>query len=85
MKRHAACLAHAGAGEFDFILNQIRVDHPGKTAVFAVVVPYLTPVGLWSDQHRTVRHICVVQHNAYGQNVVVGVRVESPILVPFNR
>ena len=37
-----------------------------------------------NDHQRTVLHLHVVQHHADGGEVVVGVRVERPILVPFH-
>jgi hypothetical protein len=36
-------------------------------------------------EHRPVLHIDIVEHDADRRETVVGVRVEGPILVPFDR
>ncbi len=49
------------------------------------MVPDRPLVAARDDQHRPVLHVDIVEHDADGGEVVVGVRVECPVLVPFHR
>ena len=35
--------------------------------------------------HRTVLDVAIVEHDADRREIVVGVRIEGPVLVPFDR
>ena len=37
------------------------------------------------DQHRSVAEVAIVQQYADGEYVVIGVRIERPVLMPFHR
>jgi hypothetical protein len=81
-----AGFAHAGHGTLDLVLNLIGIDQAGKAAIFAVVIPHPVPdMRAGRDQHRAVFEVAVVQQDANREDVVIGVRVERPILVPFHR
>ena len=59
------------------------IDGAAERAV-AVVIVYRTPVGARQHQQRTVVGIHVVEQDADGQHVLVGVRIERPVLVPLH-
>ena len=85
VERHAAGAAHAGHRALDFAPDEVGVDQAGEAAVLAVMVP-TSPVcvpGVTSigPLDRSV----VVEQHADGEDVVIGVRVERPVLVPFHR
>jgi len=85
VERHAAGAAGAGDCAGDFGADRVPRDHAAEAAVLAVVVAHRTGVRAGRDQHRAVFQVGVVQHHADRQDVVIGVRVECPILVPFYR
>ena len=85
VKRHAAGLAHAGHRAFDFVLDGIGIDQAGEAAVFAVMTPDLAVMGARRDQHRPVGEVAIVEQHADGKHVVIGVRIERPVLMPLDR
>ena len=85
MERHAAGAPHARHCTFDLALNGLRINEPGKAAVLAVMVPDLAGMRAGRDQHRAVGKVGIVEQHADRKNVVIGVRIKRPVLMPFNR
>lgn len=61
----------------------LQVDGATKDAPLVVVVNG-SPVASRDNQQRAAVHIHVVDENADGDDVVVGVRMERPILMPLD-
>jgi hypothetical protein len=62
-----------------------RLHGAAEPAVRAVVVEGGAAVAARQHHHRTVLVGGIVEQHAHGQQVVVGVRIEGPVLVPFDR
>ena len=48
-----------------------------------MVIEDLAAMRARNDQERTILLTAVIEQNADGKNVVIGVRIEGPVLVPF--
>jgi len=68
----------------DIQAGQLRVERTAEIAV-GVVVVHRSLVRAWQDHQRPVGLVAVVEQDAGGEDVVVRVGVESPVLVPFDR
>ena len=63
----------------------VRGIHRAAEDAVGVVVVDRTAMAAGHDHQRAVRHLHVVEHHADRGEVVVGVRIERPVLVPFHR
>ena len=63
----------------------LRVHRAAEPSVRAVMVVDRPLVAARHDHHRAVLHVDIVEHDADRGEILVGVRVERPILVPFDR
>jgi hypothetical protein len=59
--------------------------HGADEVAVGVVIVHRPLVRAGHDQQRPVLHVAIVEIDAGGEHVVVGVRIERPVLVPFHR
>jgi hypothetical protein len=84
VERHAAGFSHARHRVFDLVLDQIGIDQAGEVAASPwlqtsrLCVPGVTSIG-------PLEKIAMIQQHPDGENVVIGVRIERPVLMPFHR
>ena len=67
------------------ILDQVGIDQAGEVAVVAVMVPHLAGMRTRRHQHRPVLKIAIVEQHADREHIVIGVRIECPVLMPLDR
>ena len=85
MHGHAAGLARERHRLLQMKIGIVRIDGAAEHAILVVVAE---DGPLWepgNDLQRTVGEIHVLQHQAAGEDVVVGVGIEGPVLVPLHR
>ena len=77
--------AHAGHRTFDLVLDDVGIDQAREAAVFAMMIPDLAGMRARRHQHRSVGEVAIVQQHADREHVVIGVRIERPVLMPLHR
>src|SRR5215467_3304767 len=63
----------------------LRVDRAAESPVAPVMVVDGALMAAGYHHHRSVLAVTIVEHDADGGEVVIGVRVERPVLVPLDR
>jgi hypothetical protein len=48
------------------------------------MIVYRAQMAAWDHHHRTIIDRAIVEHDADGREIVVGVRIERPVLVPYS-
>ena len=81
--RDAAGGADAGPGGGEVDVGRLGVDRPAERAVRMVLVDGALVAARHAEQ-RAVLDGAVVHHHADGGEIVIGVRVEGPVLVPLH-
>ena len=82
--RHRPGRSHQRHGLAEIDVASGRIDGAAEAAVGMVVVGR-AEVRAGQDHQRAVVHVAVVEVDAGRQHVVVGMRIERPVLVPFDR
>ena len=84
VEAHRAGAAGERHGAVDLRLDRRRIDGAAETPV-GVMVPDGAGMALRHDEERPVLEGAVVEHDADGEQVVVGVGIERPVLMPLDR
>src|SRR6266436_6668104 len=66
------------------LVRSMSVHRAAEPSVRAMMVVDRPLVAARHDHHRTVLHVDIVDHDADRGEILVGVRVERPILVPLD-
>ena len=85
MHGHAAGLARERHGLVEMKVGIVRIDGAAEHAVLVVVAEDRPLVRARDDLQRTVGKVHILQHQAAGEDVVVGVGIEGPVLMPLHR
>ena len=83
--RDRAGLAEARHGGREIDARIVGVDRAAESSVGAMMIVDRALMAARDHQHRAVFRGEIVEHDADRGEVVVGMRVERPILVPFDR
>src|SRR6516225_2786420 len=80
-----AGLAETGYRPREIEIAARRIDRAAEPAVRAVMVVYRALMAARNHHHRTVPDLAIVEHDAHGSEIVVGVRIKGPVLMPLDR
>ena len=83
MNRHGSCLGDEGYGRSEVDVTFGPINGAAEDAVDVVVV-HRPLVASRNDPKGAVFLVHVVEENAGREHILIGVRVERPVLVPFN-
>ena len=85
MHRHRSRFAETRHRARKIEVAALGIDRAAKPPISPMMVIDRPFVAARHDKHRPVLAIDIVEHDANGREIVIGVRIEGPTLVPFDR